>query len=145
MSVAEKPSLREVIIDVAIIGSREFKDYEYMKERIGLVLTSIWERMAKQGVRPFFRIISGGAGGADTFAKKFALAHNMVFAEFLPDFKQYGTPYRKQDYYNRDVEIAEACKVLIGFLVKVEGENRGSKLTIKAALDLWKEVHVFYK
>lgn len=137
--------MRDHTIIVAIIGSRAFDDYTYLEDRTGLILGIIWERLVKQGVRPVFKIISGGAAGADSLGEAFAKKHEYEFKSYLPAFKEFGGPYRKRDYYDRDVKVAEACNVLIGFLVKILGENKGSKLTIEAALDRHKEVHVFYK
>lgn len=130
---------------VAIIGSREFKDYFYMAKNTTRVFGSISRRLAVQNAIPIFKIISGAAKGADKFGERFATEKGYEFKEYLPAFKKFGGPYRKADYYDRDVEVAEACNVLIGFLVKAVGENHGSRITIKEALDRYKEVHIFYK
>lgn len=35
-------------------------------------------------------IVSGGARGVDTSARKYALAHNIKLTEFLPEYDKYG-------------------------------------------------------
>lgn len=137
--------MRDYPVTVAIIGSTKFNDYAYLESRTGYVLGSVWDRLVVQDVKPIFKIISGGATGADSLGEAFAKKHDYEFKPYLPAFKEFGGPYRKRDYYDRDVKIAEACHILIGFLVKMIGENKGSKLTIEAALDRHKEVHVFFK
>lgn len=137
--------MKDYPINIGIIGSTKFTDYAYLETRTGSVLSSIWDRLVGQNARPIFKIVSGGAIGADSLGEAFAKKHDMKFEKYLPAFKELGGPYRKRDYYDRDVKIAEACAVLIGFLVKINGENKGSKLTIEAAIDRHKEVHVFYK
>lgn len=132
-------------VTVGIIGSREFKDYEYLKLRTTAVMVDLFVRVSLQGGNAIFKIISGGAKGADKLGERYATEYNYEFKEYLPAFKKFGGPYRKADYYDRDVEVAEACNVLIGFLVKAVGENHGSRITIKEALDRYKEVHIFYK
>lgn len=130
---------------IAVIGSRKFNDYKYLHTRTVHIMLGLQARLFDQGVKPDWHIISGGAKGADTLAKQFAEKSTYSFEVYLPDFKKLGTPYHVSDYLKRDIEIAEACHVLIGFLVKIPGENRGSMLTIEAALERQKEVHVFWR
>jgi hypothetical protein len=128
---------------VAIIGSRKYADYQFMLDKVYEAIP-----IFKTIERPNLKIISGGAHGADTLGKLLAQRHDIEFEEYLPEFKKKGLPYRREyrvHYYNRDVEIAAACDVLLAFLVKIKGENKGSRLTILAALDRHKEVHVFYR
>lgn len=60
---------------LAIIGSRNFEDYELMKS--ALMKCSIKE------------IVSGGADGADTLAERFADEHKIKKVTFKPDYPRY--------------------------------------------------------
>lgn len=120
---------------VLIIGSRQFKDYLFLEKRVTFIVESLRD----------VQIISGGADGADTLGKLFAQEHGFKFTEYPPDFKKYGTPYRKADYYDRDIKMARKGDICLGFLVKLPGHNKGSMYTIDEALRLQKEVHVWFK
>ena len=139
---------------VLIFGSRKFNEkelpgcYEYLARRCIHVMLGVQGRCISQGFKPDWLIISGGATGADSLAKRFAKDMSYPFVEYLPQFKREGIPYRpefKRHYYLRDMEMAEACYVGIGFLVKQVGSNKGSRLTITGLLDRHKEIHIFYK
>lgn len=69
---------------IAVIGSREFDDYNTLK--------NILHDFADQVVT----IISGGAKGADSLAKKYAKEKNLQYIEFAAD------------WYNLDVT---PCKI----------------------------------
>lgn len=71
-------------------------------------------------------IISGGAIGADTYAKEFAIKHNLKLIEFLPDYEKYG---RKAPLV-RNKLIVEECDCLIAFW---DGKSRGTKFTLDYA------------
>ncbi|MEG0692767.1 MAG: hypothetical protein RR444_06775 [Oscillospiraceae bacterium] len=62
---------------VAIIGSRECGN---------LTLEQVIESVPEGASL----IVSGGAIGADSFAKKVAIALNLPFEEILPDYKTFG-------------------------------------------------------
>lgn len=67
---------------IAVIGSRNFNDYEYFK--------SEFEKFLKELDIKEYKIISGGAKGADAFAAKYAKENNKEIVEFLPDWEKYG-------------------------------------------------------
>ena len=71
-------------------------------------------------------IVSGGAIGADTYAKEFAIKHNLKLIEFLPDYEKYG---RKAPLV-RNKLIVEECDCLIAFW---DGQSRGTKFTLDYA------------
>lgn len=120
---------------VAIIGSTKFNDYLFLEKRTVLIIESLRD----------VEIISGGAPGADTLGKLFSQEHDYKFTLYPPAFKKYGTPYRKADYYDRDILMARDCDICLGFLVRITGENKGSMYTINEAIRLRKEVHVYYR
>ena len=71
-------------------------------------------------------IISGGAVGADTYAKEFAIKNNLQLIEFLPDYEKYG---RKAPLV-RNKLIIENCDCVLAFW---DGESRGTKYTLDYA------------
>ncbi len=71
-------------------------------------------------------IVSGGARGADTLAKEFAIRNNLPLVEFLPDYKIHG----RQAPILRNIQIVENCDFLIAFW---DGTSRGTKFTIDYA------------
>ena len=56
-------------MNIAVIGSRDFNDYEYFKSEFELFL--------KENNTNNYKIISGGARGADTFGKNYAKENNI--------------------------------------------------------------------
>jgi len=72
-------------------------------------------------------IVSGGAKGADTYAKEYAVKNNITIVEYLPDYEQYG---RKAPLM-RNIQIVENCDFLIAFW---NGVSRGTKFTIDYAI-----------
>ncbi len=71
-------------------------------------------------------IVSGGAIGADTFAKRYAMANSIPIVEFLPNYKKYG----KSAPIMRNILIVENCDFLLAFW---NGKSRGTKFTIDYA------------
>jgi hypothetical protein len=61
---------------VAVIGSRNFNDYEEVEQVLSSVKITL--------------LVSGGAKGADTLGQKYAEEHNIETKIFLPDWKKYG-------------------------------------------------------
>lgn len=80
-------------------------------------------------------IVSGGARGADTYAKEFAIKHNLKLIEFLPDYKKYG---RKAPLV-RNKLIVENCDCMIAFW---DGKSRGTKYTLDYATKLGKPTKI---
>ena len=107
---------------LAVIGSKEFINYSKLKS----VLDSISEISV---------IISGGAPGTDTLARKYAHLHNIKFLEFPPDFKKYGNKAK----HIRDRLIVEHCDEVIAFW---DGKCEGTKYTIDYANQQSKPVNI---
>jgi predicted Rossmann fold nucleotide-binding protein DprA/Smf involved in DNA uptake len=61
---------------VAVIGGRDFKDYELVKKTLSKLTITV--------------IVSGGALGADLLAERYADENNIPKKIFLPDWKTYG-------------------------------------------------------
>ena len=71
-------------------------------------------------------IVSGGAMGADTYAKEFAQKHNLKLVEYLPEYDKYG----RQAPLVRNRLIVDNCDCLIAFW---DGTSRGTKYTLDYA------------
>lgn len=71
-------------------------------------------------------IVSGGAKGADTYAKEYALKNDIPIIEFLPDYRKYG---RKAPLM-RNLQIVDNCDYLLALW---NGVSRGTKFTIDYA------------
>ena len=95
---------------LAIIGSRTIENIN-LEEYIDQSVTEI---------------VSGGARGVDTLARKFAIKNSIKIVEFLPDYKRYG----RGATIVRNREIVDyADKILVFW----DGESRGSKFVIDYA------------
>ena len=68
-------------------------------------------------------IISGGAKGVDTDAKKYALSHGIKLTEILPEYNKYGrsAPLR------RNIAIIEEAELVLVFW---DGHSHGTKFVI---------------
>lgn len=80
-------------------------------------------------------IISGGAKGADTLAKKYSNDNNIELLEFIPDWDKYG----KSAGYIRNVEIIDNCDCVVAFW---DGESKGTQHSINIAKKKNKKIKV---
>lgn len=71
-------------------------------------------------------IVSGGARGADTLAREYAMKNNIPLLEFLPKYAVYG---RKAPIM-RNIQIVNNCDSLLAFW---DGTSQGTKFTIDYA------------
>lgn len=69
------------MIKLAVVGSRDFNDYELFKSCVDIYITQLG------GVS---EIISGGAKGADTMAERYARENNIPITILKPDWKTQG-------------------------------------------------------
>lgn len=104
---------------LAIIGSRDISDYPL--ERV--IPTETTE------------IITGGARGADTLARQYALSHGIPLVEFLPDYGRFG---RAAPIRRNDLIIARADVVLALW----DGRSPGTRYVIDTCRRLGKPVIV---
>lgn len=106
---------------LAIVGTRTFNDYELMKRSLA-DLTGIE------------LIISGGAEGADTLARRYAKEHNIEIVEFLPNWNEHG----KAAGPIRNEFIVKACTHIVLFW---DGKSPGTR----SSLDLAKKHRKRYR
>lgn len=98
---------------VAIVGSRSFTNQILLNDVLDFTpnITSI---------------VSGGADGADTFARYYANAKGIPLTEYLPDWNTYG----KRAGYLRNEQIIKDCDYVIAFW---DGFSKGTLHDIKLA------------
>lgn len=110
---------------LAIIGSRDFNDYDFLKKSVSDFL--------KRHSLTCTHIVSGGAKGADTLAYRFALEHQLEMIVFKPDWKRFG----KRAGFMRNTDIIENSDMVLAFW---DGTSPGTKDSIDKALKLNKKV-----
>ena len=112
---------------VAIIGGRDFHQKEFLFEKVLSIVQNNKVSM----------IISGGAKGADTLAKHFALDHEIPFQEYLP---QYHLFPGKIAPLKRNEQIVNACDILVAFPCS---NSKGTLHAISLAKKQNKEIYIF--
>lgn len=104
---------------VAIIGSRNITNIH---------LSNYLEKEVTE-------IVSGGAKGVDTSAKKYAEMNGIKLTEFLPEYEKYGriAPLK------RNIEIINYSDKVIAFW---DGKSRGTKFVIDNCKKLNKPITI---
>lgn len=92
----------------SVIGSREFEDYDLLKETLDKHF--------------IYQIVSGGAPGADTLAARYAEAHNIPLLEFIPNWDK----YKNAAAMIRNKDIIKASDVTIAFWNGISNGTRGA-------------------
>ena len=105
---------------VAVIGSRN------------LTVNNL-EKYLPQGTT---EIVSGGARGIDSCAKKYALANGLPLKEFLPNYKEFG----RRAPLLRNLEIIEYADIVLAFW---DGQSHGTKFVIDKCRAMEKPIKVF--
>lgn len=80
-------------------------------------------------------IVSGGARGADTYAREFAKKHNLQLVEYLPEYDKYG----RTAPLVRNKLIVENCDCVLALW---DGTSRGTKFTLDYAQKLGKPIKI---
>ena len=80
-------------------------------------------------------IVSGGAKGADTYAREFAEKKGIRLIEHLPDYAKYG----KVAPLVRNRLIIDCCDEVLAFW---DGKSQGTKYTIDYAKKMGKPVRI---
>ena len=112
---------------LAIIGSRDFNDYDTLVD-------FLWRYKDSENIDS---IISGGAKGADLLGKKYAKDIGFYYVEFLPDWDKYG----KAAGFIRNQQIVDACDEVIAFW---DGKSKGTQDTINKAKKAKKPTFIVY-
>jgi len=80
-------------------------------------------------------IVSGGAKGADTYAREFAIKRGIRLIEHLPNYAKYG----KAAPLVRNRQIIDCCDEVLAFW---DGKSKGTKYTIDYAKKMGKPVRI---
>jgi hypothetical protein len=107
---------------VAVIGSRTFTSYEFLKEKL---------RNETIGT-----IISGGAIGADTLVARYARENSLGLLELIPDWSK-----GRAAGLMRNTQIIEKADRVIAFWDRT---SRGTKDSIDKAIKMGKPLVVHY-
>jgi len=111
---------------VAIVGSRNIEDkeeYWYKK---------ICENIPKNCTE----IVSGGAGGIDSLAERYAKEHGLLVRVFYPEYERYG----KSAAFIRNTHVVEYAHLIIAFW---DGKSHGTADTIIKCWQFNKPVEIF--
>ena len=111
---------------LAVIGSRNFEDYETAK----VILDELQKDIG------FDTIVSGGANGADSLAEKYAWANDIEIAIFIPEWDKYG----KGAGFIRNKEIWDNADYGVAFW---DGRSKGTAHSFKIAEKQKKRLFVF--
>ena len=109
---------------VIIAGSREFDNYDMLKEKCDKILS----RKVDEGEE--IVIVSGTARGADTLGEKYAEERGYKIERYPANWDKYG----KRAGYLRNKKMAEVSNACIVFLSS-KAENKGSKMMISIATE----------
>lgn len=108
---------------LAVIGGRDFDDYELLKSELDKHLKNI------------SLISSGGAVGADLLGERYAIDNDIDTLIFKPEWDKYG----RSAAFVRNKTIIENCDKVIAFW---DGKSKGTKNSIDIAYKLGKTVKI---
>lgn len=111
---------------VAIVGSRQFSDYEVIEPWI-LFAIHPWD---------ILEVVSGGAPGVDYIAEVFARKHNLLLKVFPAEWNLHG----KKAGLIRNRLIVENSDIVLAF---PDSESVGTLHTINLAREMGKQLFVF--
>lgn len=110
------------MMKLAVVGSRSLNNYSIVSNYL-------------DSVTNLTQIISGGAKGADKFARIYAKKHNIDLVEFKPDWAKYG----KSAGYKRNKKIISACDEVVAFW---DGVSKGTTHSFKLAQEFEKPITI---
>lgn len=109
-------------VRIAIVGGREFTNYEYMKQSVADFMEHYGLTMNRIEC-----VVSGGAKGADRLAEQWADEFNIDKKIFKPDYKQHSGRLAP---LKRNLQIVEYATHLIAFPSK---NSKGTYHAVNAA------------
>ena len=113
---------------LAIVGGRDFNDYDLLLETMGLFY---------EAHSSFDTLISGGAKGADSLGERWAIYWKIPIERYLPDWNKYG----RAAGFIRNQDIVDACDMVLAFW---DGKSRGTQDTIAKAQKAKKSTFIVY-
>lgn len=111
---------------LAIVGSRVFNEFEYAESEINKIISDFSYQVNG--------IVSGGAIGADSIARDYALKYDIPIKEYVPNWK-----LGKHAGMLRNNVIVEKSDVVIAFW---NGYSPGTKDCIKKVKQTTKKIHI---
>ena len=108
-----------------IAGSRDFTDYEKAKAHLDHLFSK----------RKPYRVVSGGARGADSLGERYAMDNNIPLKLYPADWGLHG----KAAGHIRNREMAMNAEALVAFW---DGSSRGTKHMIETAKQMGLKVKV---
>jgi len=119
----EEVKTEEKMLKIAIVGTRRFDNYNKFKELVLPILHNY----------QYDTIVSGGAVGVDTLAKRLANELNKNMLEFLPGNK---SPLMRNTkiVLHSDIIIAMPCANSTGTYDTIRKANKQGKTVIKIKL-----------
>ena len=121
------------MINIAVVGSRTYKDYKEFKGLLSQKLLLICDKDENYSNK--VRIISGGAPGVDSMAERFAKEYNIPTTVYKADWETFG----RSAGYIRNNDIMHTSEVCIAFW---DGESKGTLHTIGLFRKFEKDVHI---
>lgn len=106
------------MVNICVNGSRTFTDYK--------LLDSVLRRYIPLGSEKNYKLILGGARGADRLAESWAIKNKVSFEVYLADWKEFGNRAGAL----RNIEMLKVSKALISFW---DGQSKGTKQAIEYA------------
>ena len=114
-------------MNIGIVGGRDFKDYDLLKEKLVEFI----------GVNNITvdAIVSGGAKGTDTLAEKFAEDTGVQMVVFKPEFDRYG----RRAALERNTLIIDHSDIVFAFW---DGKSKGTLDSITKAKKMEKKLFI---
>ena len=108
---------------VAVIGSREFDDYDRLKEALDRINMT--------------HLVSGGADGGDTLGERYADENGIPKTIHLPDWKRYNKAagFIRNQLIIDDAELIVACW---------DGKSGGTKDSLDKAQAQKKDTYILF-
>jgi hypothetical protein len=103
---------------VIICGSRDFSDYQLLKEQCSYYLSNF--------LQSEITVVSGCAKGADTLGERYAIENGFDILKYPADWDRYG----KSAGYKRNQQMAEIADGVIAFW---DGKSKGTNHMINIA------------
>jgi len=114
---------------VAVIGSRNFNDYQKMKDTLDAIEIT--------------ELVTSGAKGADTLAEQYACERGLPFRIFLPLHKRDPqVKYHVKWFFERNKELVNYADYVVAFW---DGSSKGTKYTMDYAKKVGKPVEIHSK
>jgi hypothetical protein len=114
---------------LAIIGSRDFDNYELLKKEVDIFLIEMDSDLDT--------IVSGGARGADSLGERYARENRINTLVFLPEWDKYG----KKAGFLRNIDIIKNSDAVIAFW---DGNSPGTKSSIDLSKNQNKLLKIVY-